>query len=162
MHPPPFRLTQRLSEWPDCRLELNCSAAPVLPVRLLAQDRGDQTFAAIVTRLRCSKCGRPPGRSICAQDTANTIMAHLPTGRSSWCQPGRTNRDIDRWAQHNRWPPPRGERLVRVFARHFRVAQGRTGAGLPPGLTRCLTHLRSRFSAVELGCLVTGGNHRQY
>jgi hypothetical protein len=61
MHPPPFRLTQRLSEWPDCRLELNCCrGAIVLPVRLLAQDRGDQTFAAIVARLRCSKCGRPP------------------------------------------------------------------------------------------------------
>jgi hypothetical protein len=59
--PPPFRLEHRLSAWPDCRLELKCCrGATILPVRLLAQDYGDRTFAELLRRLRCAKCKRPP------------------------------------------------------------------------------------------------------
>jgi hypothetical protein len=45
MHPPPFRLTHRLSDWPDCRLELHCCrGATVYPVRLLMTNSGDPTW----------------------------------------------------------------------------------------------------------------------
>jgi len=61
MHPPPFRLAHRLSDWPDCRLELHCcQGATIFPLRLLAADRGDRTFAEILPRLRCKHCKRPP------------------------------------------------------------------------------------------------------
>jgi hypothetical protein len=61
MHPPPFRLGQRLSDWPDCRLELNCCRGQsVLPVRMMLRDHGDRTFAAVLAKLRCQKCHNPP------------------------------------------------------------------------------------------------------
>ena len=61
MHPPPFRLGQRLSDWPDCRLELNCCRGQsVLPVRMMLRDHGDRTFAAVLAKLRCQKCRKPP------------------------------------------------------------------------------------------------------
>ena len=46
MHPPPFRPAHRLSDWPDCCLELHCCrGATVYPVRLLIKNSGDRTFA---------------------------------------------------------------------------------------------------------------------
>ena len=61
MHPPPFRPTHHLSDWPDCRLELHCCrGATVYPVRLLMKNSGDRTFADVLSRLRCSRCKRPP------------------------------------------------------------------------------------------------------
>lgn len=63
MHPPAFRLTHRLSEWPECSLELRCPCSPgmtMLPVRMLIVQRGDRPFSAILDRLRCLSCrGRP-------------------------------------------------------------------------------------------------------
>jgi hypothetical protein len=61
MHPPPFRLDHRLSDWPACSLELQCcKGATLYPVRLLRQGHGDQTFWEILRRLRCKSCKRPP------------------------------------------------------------------------------------------------------
>lgn len=62
MHPPLFHPAQRLSDWPDCVLELRCpcSARVVMrPVRMLL-DRGDRTFSTVLAALRCSKCGEKP------------------------------------------------------------------------------------------------------
>ncbi len=63
MHPPPFRLDHRLSNWPACCLEVRCPCSPrvtVLPVRLLLDRHGDGRFAAVLARLTCSACkGRP-------------------------------------------------------------------------------------------------------
>jgi hypothetical protein len=61
VHPPPFRPGQRLSDWPDCRLELHCCRGQsVFPVRLLLRDHGDRTFAQVLAKLRCRQCGKPP------------------------------------------------------------------------------------------------------
>ncbi len=62
MHPPAFCLDHRLSDWPECRLEVRCPCSPrvaLLPVRLLLE-RGDRSFGAALAGLRCSACkGRP-------------------------------------------------------------------------------------------------------
>jgi hypothetical protein len=61
VHPPPFRLAHRLSDWPDCKLELSCCRGKtVYPLRLLTQRHGNRSFAEILARLRCGKCKRPP------------------------------------------------------------------------------------------------------
>jgi hypothetical protein len=48
MHPPPFRKQDRLSEWPECVIELHCQHCPGglvgYPVRLLIKRQGDMTF----------------------------------------------------------------------------------------------------------------------
>lgn len=62
MHPPPFSVAHKLSEWPDCALELRCHCSErvvLLPVRMLL-DRGDRTFGTVLAALRCSKCGGEP------------------------------------------------------------------------------------------------------
>ena len=68
MHPLPFNPHQRLSDWPDCRLEVRCCKGVVIyPVRLIAEQHGDRTFAAVLARLRCSRCGsRPAPVYLCA------------------------------------------------------------------------------------------------
>jgi hypothetical protein len=62
MHPPAFRPTHHLSDWPDCRLEVHCVCSRrvvMLPVRLLLE-RGDRPFALVIAALRCSACrGKP-------------------------------------------------------------------------------------------------------
>jgi hypothetical protein len=61
MHPPPFRLAHHLSDWPDCSLELHCcQGTKNLPLRLLATNHGDRSFAEILPPLRCKRCNRPP------------------------------------------------------------------------------------------------------
>jgi hypothetical protein len=61
MHPPPFRPQHRLSDWPECQLELHCCRGMTLyPVRLMIEQRGDVSFGELLPRLRCKKCRRPP------------------------------------------------------------------------------------------------------
>jgi hypothetical protein len=68
MHPPRFRLDQRLLDWPECRLELHCCKGTVLaPVRFLATQNGNVTFGEMLARLRCGRCrGKPRAAWICA------------------------------------------------------------------------------------------------
>jgi hypothetical protein len=56
------------SDWPDCKLELHCcKGTVVVPVRLLAARHGDLTFARVLSRLRCDRCGdRPAEVYLCA------------------------------------------------------------------------------------------------
>ena len=62
MHPPVFHLDQRLSDWPECWLELRCPCSPrtvLHPVKMLLQ-RGDRPFRGVLAALRCSACrGKP-------------------------------------------------------------------------------------------------------
>jgi hypothetical protein len=59
MHPPLFRKSQRLSDWPECVVELHCCGGSVgYPVRLLMKRKGDMTFENLLLRLRCKRCGR--------------------------------------------------------------------------------------------------------
>jgi hypothetical protein len=77
VHPPPFRRTQRLSDWPDCRLELHCRRGQsVYPVRLLMRDHGDRTFAEVLAKLRCKQCRKPPAPVyLCAGHREHTMGA---------------------------------------------------------------------------------------
>ena len=63
MHPPAFRRSHRLSDWPECSLELRCRCSPgttLMPVKLLITQRGGLAFATILDRLRCSRCRARP------------------------------------------------------------------------------------------------------
>jgi hypothetical protein len=54
-----FRIQHRLSDWPDCVIELQCCGRSAgLPVRLLIRRGGDITFEALLKRLRCKRCGK--------------------------------------------------------------------------------------------------------
>lgn len=62
VHPPDFSVHHKLSDWPECRLDLRCptSGRSVdLPVCMLLQ-RGDRLFSEVIRRLRCQCCGRAP------------------------------------------------------------------------------------------------------
>jgi hypothetical protein len=61
MHPPPFLMSYRLSDSPDCRLEMHCcKGISVYPVKLLIQKRGNLEFRLVVDRLKCPACGKKP------------------------------------------------------------------------------------------------------
>jgi hypothetical protein len=61
MHPPQFAIHHKLSDWPDCQLELQCcKGTTIVPVRMLANSHADRTFAEVLSRLRCQKCGKSP------------------------------------------------------------------------------------------------------
>jgi hypothetical protein len=68
MHPPAFRVSHHLSDWPECQLELNCCRGQVvIPIRMLLRDHGDLTFATTLARLRCQRCkGAPAPVYLCA------------------------------------------------------------------------------------------------
>jgi len=71
MHPPPFRLDQKLSDWIDCHLELHCRAcngrSVVYPMRLVIKRHGNGLFSELLPKLRCSKCKGPPAPAyLCA------------------------------------------------------------------------------------------------
>ena len=73
MHPPPFRLGQRLSDWPDCRLELNCCRGQsVLPVRMLIRDYGAGHSPRCWPSCGARSAGSPLPRCICALVTASS------------------------------------------------------------------------------------------
>jgi hypothetical protein len=60
MHPPLFRRTHRLSDWPECVIEVHClhcrSGSVLYPVRLLIKRHGDMTVENLLRRLRCKRC----------------------------------------------------------------------------------------------------------
>ncbi len=71
VHPPSFRLDHRLSDWPDCRIELRClpcqGRSAIIPVKLLIAHHGDATFRHLLPRLRCGSCrGKPAPAHLCA------------------------------------------------------------------------------------------------
>jgi hypothetical protein len=71
MHPPPFRLAHRLSDWPECQLELHCCKGMTLyPVRLMIEQRGDVSFGELLPCLRCKNAKGHPRRSISAPGIA--------------------------------------------------------------------------------------------
>jgi hypothetical protein len=57
--PPIFRKQHRLSDWPECVIEvhcLHCRGGTVLsPVRLLIKRHGDMTFENLLRSLRCKR-----------------------------------------------------------------------------------------------------------
>jgi hypothetical protein len=60
MHPPLFRRTHRLSDWPECVIELHCSrcrdGSVGYPVRPPIKRNGNMTFKNLLRRLRCRRC----------------------------------------------------------------------------------------------------------
>lgn len=81
MHPPLFRLDDRLSDWPDCWLEVRCPCSPrvtVSPVKLLATQHGDRTFRAVLAALQCSKCRGKPAPVYLVAGQTRTFMHGPP------------------------------------------------------------------------------------
>ena len=63
LHPPAFLLTQRLLDWPQCRIEMNCGSCGstvLVPTKLLAERHGNRTFAEVLGRVKCGRCKTPP------------------------------------------------------------------------------------------------------
>jgi hypothetical protein len=63
MHPPRWYPQHRLMDWPDCNLDLQCSCGAgttTYPCKLLASRHGNRTFADVLPRLRCKRCGQAP------------------------------------------------------------------------------------------------------
>ena len=64
MHVPPLLPSHRLSDWPDCTVELRCGCgrSSMPGTRLLAKRHGDQPVVALVQRMRCKDCGAKPDK----------------------------------------------------------------------------------------------------
>jgi hypothetical protein len=60
MHLPLFRKTHKLSDWPQCVIEVHCQhcrgGSVLYPVRLLIKRKGDMTFENLLRPLRCKRC----------------------------------------------------------------------------------------------------------
>jgi hypothetical protein len=59
MHPPAFRAAHHLSDWPECRLELNWFRGQTGPPPDTCE-HGDPNFATIPAPLRCQRCKAAP------------------------------------------------------------------------------------------------------
>jgi hypothetical protein len=90
VHPPRFNLTQHLSDWPECGLEVHCCKGMVVyPVRLIAARYGDRTFGVVIGKLRCSRCGGKPApvylcaghRTYCGGAAADWAIELVPAPR---------------------------------------------------------------------------------
>ena len=86
VHPPEFRLTHRLSDWPECWLHVHChgprcngrSATPAVKL-LRARCPGDPPFSEVVARLRCEMCGqRPAPVFLCASPHRTALGGPAP------------------------------------------------------------------------------------
>lgn len=70
MHPPAFRPSQRLLDWPNCRLEMHCGicgSTVLSPTKLIAERHGNQTFSEVLGRVKCRRCGiQPESVYLCA------------------------------------------------------------------------------------------------
>lgn len=63
MHTPPFSPNDRLSDWPECRVEARCPAcrhAAFIPTRMIRASHGDRTFREVLKLLRCGLCKAKP------------------------------------------------------------------------------------------------------
>ena len=64
MHPPRFSEHQRLSDWPECWLYLQCwhcrGRSTTYPVKLMIQRHGDGTIQEALHKLKCKECHRQP------------------------------------------------------------------------------------------------------
>ena len=85
MPPPKFSVRHRLSDYPDCTLEIRCACgrSSYPPIRMLVLERGDDTFRRFVAALRCKQCGARP------------TEAYLVAGFHRRCQGGPESND---WA----------------------------------------------------------------
>jgi hypothetical protein len=77
MHPPRFLRSQRLSDWPECFLEIACPLCEqrsfTIAVKGLLRWYGDRAFAEVLARLRCKFCRRKPG----------SVLLHASYGREN-------------------------------------------------------------------------------
>jgi hypothetical protein len=71
MHPPAFRTDQKLSDWPECHLELQCATcsgrSAIYPMKLFIKLHGNAKFSDLLQKLLCKQCGnRPSAVYLCA------------------------------------------------------------------------------------------------
>lgn len=63
MHPPAFAITHRLSDWPDCSIEVRCGCTGrmvMISVKLALRQGRDRIFQEFVAALRCRNRGAKP------------------------------------------------------------------------------------------------------
>ena len=63
LHPPTFRVSHRLLDWPNCRLEMRCGSCRnvvLSPTKLIAERHGNRMFSDVLGRIKCQRCGSPP------------------------------------------------------------------------------------------------------
>ena len=70
MHPPGFRPSQCLLDWPNCRLEMRygrCGSVVLFRTKRLVERHGNHTFTEVLGRVKCRRCGvSPESVSLCA------------------------------------------------------------------------------------------------
>lgn len=105
MHPPGFRLDHTLSDWPQCCLEVRCpcsSSMTLLPVHLLAEQRGNWPFRAVLAALRCSKCrGKPSPVYLVAGHHRTAFIGPLPDWALELVPPPRDDLNPQRRASRS-------------------------------------------------------------
>ncbi|MDR3529014.1 MAG: hypothetical protein P4L90_00450, partial [Rhodopila sp.] len=75
MHPPPFRIDHRLSDWSRCGLELHCcTGKTVLPPRVPIDPNSDPTFAESLAACGANDASGRLFRSISAPATARAAL----------------------------------------------------------------------------------------
>jgi hypothetical protein len=79
-HPPTFHPSHRLSDWPDCYLEIRCpqcGKSTVAPLQLLLRGDQDGRILDLISRFRCDRCNvKPAPVYLCASPTRT--FAHGP------------------------------------------------------------------------------------
>lgn len=94
MHPP-LHPDHKLSDWPDCTIEVRCPCSErvaVFPVRLLINQRGDRTISAVVQSFRCTKCKGKPAPIYLVAGQTRTFNYDPPPDWALELVPPPTNR----------------------------------------------------------------------
>lgn len=63
MHPECFSKHQRLSDWPECWIEIYCPCgrSTAMLAKMMRERYGDLPFTGVIRQLRCERCRRAPG-----------------------------------------------------------------------------------------------------
>ena len=89
MHPPHFTPNQRLSDWPECIVEVRCCTGIYpIPVKMLLAKHGDLTFADLLRKLRCSRCRKHAAPVYVNASHHRTACGGPPPGWSIELRPG--------------------------------------------------------------------------
>ena len=105
VHPPRFSINHRLSDWPECWLELHCPSGSGrsvdYAVRLLMQHQGDATFERALRALRCKCCNKPPAPV--SGDSVNPSAGYIRNPATLRSRERRVDGSIGRFSAWQGW-----------------------------------------------------------